>query len=91
VDDGDEPIADKIAGLKKELFSHFEESARLDRVVRDQMSASMSETLIGHVPDEWQSTTLGELCASGGGISQTGPFWEASYMHRIMFQRGYRA
>jgi len=34
----------------------------------------MSETLIGAVPDEWLVTTLGELCAQGGGDIQTGPF-----------------
>jgi type I restriction enzyme M protein len=36
-DDDDEPIAEKIARLKKDLFAHFEESARLDQVVRDQL------------------------------------------------------
>jgi type I restriction enzyme, S subunit len=34
----------------------------------------MPETLIGPVRDEWSTTTLGELCASGGGDIQTGPF-----------------
>jgi len=33
----DEPIADKIERLKKELYAHFEESARLERVVRTQL------------------------------------------------------
>ncbi|MGH3438297.1 MAG: type I restriction-modification system subunit M [Sciscionella sp.] len=38
VDDGDdEPIGEKIERLKKELFSHFEESARLEQVVRQQL------------------------------------------------------
>jgi type I restriction enzyme M protein len=37
IDEDDEPIADKIARLKKNLFTHFEESARLDQVVRDQL------------------------------------------------------
>ena len=38
VDDGDdEPIADKIERLKRELFAHFEESARLEREVRTQL------------------------------------------------------
>jgi type I restriction enzyme M protein len=37
VDEDDEPTADKIARLKKELFTHFEESTRLDQVVRDQL------------------------------------------------------
>ncbi len=37
-DDGDgEPLADKIDRLTKELFSHFDESARLERVVRQQL------------------------------------------------------
>src|SRR5690606_25674182 len=36
-DDDDEPIADKIERLKKELFAHFEESARLEREVRAQL------------------------------------------------------
>lgn len=34
----------------------------------------MAKTLIGHIPSEWLSTTLGELCASGSGDIQTGPF-----------------
>ncbi|HUY45844.1 MAG TPA: class I SAM-dependent DNA methyltransferase [Streptosporangiaceae bacterium] len=33
----DEPIADKIDRLTKELIAHFEESARLDKVVRIQL------------------------------------------------------
>jgi type I restriction enzyme M protein len=37
IDEDAEPIADKIARLKKELFTHFDESARLDKVVRDQL------------------------------------------------------
>lgn len=38
VDDGDaEPIADQIERLKKELFAHFDESARLEKVVREQL------------------------------------------------------
>jgi type I restriction enzyme M protein len=32
-----EPIAEKIDRLKKELFTHFEESARLEKAVRDQL------------------------------------------------------
>ena len=37
-DDGDdEPIAEKIDRLTKELFAHFDESARLEQVVRDQL------------------------------------------------------
>jgi len=35
--DDDEPIADKIARLTKELYAHFEESARLEKVVREQL------------------------------------------------------
>jgi type I restriction enzyme, S subunit len=34
----------------------------------------MSDSLIGAIPDEWEMTTLGNLCASGGGDIQTGPF-----------------
>jgi type I restriction enzyme M protein len=37
VDEDDEPIADKITRLKKDLLAHFEESARLDQVVRAQL------------------------------------------------------
>ncbi|KWW98662.1 Site-specific DNA-methyltransferase (Adenine-specific) [Carbonactinospora thermoautotrophica] len=33
----DEPIADKIARLTKELYAHFDESARLEKVVREQL------------------------------------------------------
>lgn len=36
-DADDEPIGDKIERLKKELFAHFEESARLEKVVREQL------------------------------------------------------
>jgi type I restriction enzyme M protein len=37
-DDGDdEPIAEKIDRLTKELFAHFDESARLERAVRAQL------------------------------------------------------
>jgi type I restriction enzyme M protein len=37
-DDGDdEPIAEKIDHLTKELFAHFDESARLEQVVRSQL------------------------------------------------------
>jgi type I restriction enzyme M protein len=38
-DSNSEPIAEKIERLTKELFTHFEESARLDRVVREQLEA----------------------------------------------------
>ncbi|MFI0480878.1 N-6 DNA methylase [Actinomadura sp. 9N215] len=34
---GDEPIADKVERLTKELFTQFEESARLDQVVRTEL------------------------------------------------------
>jgi type I restriction enzyme M protein len=34
---GDEPIAEKIGRLTEELFAHFEESARLEQVVRAQL------------------------------------------------------
>lgn len=38
VDDGDdEPIGEKIERLKKELFAHLDESARLEKVVREQL------------------------------------------------------
>ncbi|MEV4382732.1 class I SAM-dependent DNA methyltransferase [Streptosporangium sp. NPDC049644] len=33
----DEPIAEKIERLTKELFAHFDESARLEKVVREQL------------------------------------------------------
>jgi type I restriction enzyme M protein len=36
-DDDSEPIAEKIDRLKKELIMHFDESARLEQVVRDQL------------------------------------------------------
>jgi type I restriction enzyme M protein len=35
--DDDEPVAEKIARLKKELLAALDESARLDEVVRDQV------------------------------------------------------
>jgi type I restriction enzyme M protein len=34
---GDEPIAEKIGRLTKELFAHFDESARLEKEVRAQL------------------------------------------------------
>ena len=38
IDDADdEPIAEKIDRLTKELFAHFDESARLEQVVREQL------------------------------------------------------
>ena len=38
VDDADdEPVADKIARLTKELYAHFDESARLEQEVRRQL------------------------------------------------------
>jgi type I restriction enzyme M protein len=36
-DADDEPITEKIDRLTKELFAHFDESARLERVVREQL------------------------------------------------------
>ena len=36
-DNDDEPIAEKIERLTKELFAHFDESARLEQVVREQL------------------------------------------------------
>ncbi len=32
------------------------------------------EELVGSLPKEWEYTTLGEVCARGGGDVQTGPF-----------------
>ena len=34
----------------------------------------MSEALIGRIPDHWETLSLGEVCARGGGDIQTGPF-----------------
>jgi type I restriction enzyme, S subunit len=34
----------------------------------------MTESIIGPVPNSWHTTTLGDLCSSGGGDIQTGPF-----------------
>lgn len=34
----------------------------------------MPDNLIGRVPEDWMETTLAELCSSGGGDIQTGPF-----------------
>jgi type I restriction enzyme M protein len=36
-DSDDEPIIEKIDRLTKELFAHFDESARLERAVREQL------------------------------------------------------
>jgi type I restriction enzyme M protein len=36
-DEDEEPIAERIDRLTKELFTHFDESARLERVVREQL------------------------------------------------------
>ena len=43
----------------------FDESARFEKVVREQLERSMGE---------WQRTTLGEICRDSGGEIQTGPF-----------------
>lgn len=37
VEDDGEPIEDKIAGLTKDLFEQFDESSRLEQVVREQL------------------------------------------------------
>lgn len=38
MDDGDvEPVAEKVDRLTRELFAHFDESTRLERVVREQL------------------------------------------------------
>lgn len=37
VEDDGEPIEEKIARLKTELFAAFDESARLEAVVREQL------------------------------------------------------
>ena len=37
VEDDDEPVEEKIARLTKELFEQFEESARLEQIVREQL------------------------------------------------------
>jgi type I restriction enzyme M protein len=37
VEDDGEPIGDKIARLKRELLTAFDESARLDQLVREQL------------------------------------------------------
>lgn len=42
VEDDGEPIAEKIARLKKELFEQFEESERLATVVREQLRSVQS-------------------------------------------------
>ncbi|MFI0404277.1 N-6 DNA methylase [Actinomadura sp. 3N508] len=42
---GDEPITDKVERLTKELFAQFEESARLDQVVRTELGR------LGGLPD----------------------------------------
>jgi type I restriction enzyme, S subunit len=32
------------------------------------------ESVVGAAPDGWERTTLGDICAKGGGFIQTGPF-----------------
>jgi hypothetical protein len=32
------------------------------------------ESLLGDLPANWETTTLGEICQRGGGSIQTGPF-----------------
>jgi type I restriction enzyme M protein len=36
-EEDDEPLADKIARLTKDLYAHFEEDARVEQIVRDQL------------------------------------------------------
>ncbi len=45
----------------------------------------MSETLIGQIPEHWETLSLGELCARGGGDIQTGPF--GSQLHASDYVR----
>ncbi|MFI0370856.1 N-6 DNA methylase [Actinomadura sp. 1N219] len=45
---GDEPLSDKVERLTKELFAQFEESARLDQVVRAEL-ARQDERLDEHL------------------------------------------
>jgi type I restriction enzyme M protein len=37
IDDDAEPIAEKITRLKKDLFAHFQESSRLEKVIHEQL------------------------------------------------------
>jgi len=34
----------------------------------------MIESLLGNLPEKWETTTLGNICQRGGGFIQTGPF-----------------
>ena len=45
----------------------------------------MSETLIGQIPEHWETLSLGELCTRGGGDIQTGPF--GSQLHASDYVR----
>ncbi len=57
----------------------FREVIRRDKVVVQEARPSTiggmaGEALVGLLPPAWEYTTLGELCARGGGNVQTGPF-----------------
>ena len=48
--------------------------AALDPATAALFPASFDETEVGHIPNGWTATTLGEACEQGGGNIQTGPF-----------------
>lgn len=45
----------------------------------------MSDELFAPLPDNWELTTLGDVCARGGGFIQTGPF--GSQLHASDYVR----
>ena len=72
-DDDGEPIAEKIDRLTKELFTHFEESARLEQVVRNPVGAP--RCLSGRIARVGDSKR--DLIATAMNLdsaSETGPF-----------------
>ena len=51
----------------------------LDPATAALFSATFQDSLLGPIPHGWSATTLGEVCAQGGGNVQTGPFGTQLY------------
>ncbi len=60
-----DPVRAKLDGRK---------TVGMDASTADLFPSTFDETEVGHIPQGWKVTTLGEACENGGGNIQTGPF-----------------
>ncbi len=60
-----DPVRAKMAGRRPE---------EMDAETASLFPAAFAASALGPVPAGWKTTTLGEVCAAGGGEIQTGPF-----------------